>query len=324
MEAKIIVQPELTLPVGVHKSLQVGRKQLAMLQESDPSLSACVAAGIDKDSLPESGVAFYWDNEVLMRRWKKDDTFCQVVVPSAYRAQTLKLAHDHVLSSHLGIRKTYERVLRYFFWPGMKSDVSAYCRSCHVCQLTGKPNQTIPPAPLHPIPVLGEPFERIILDCVGPLPKSKARHQYILTMMCAATRYPEAIPLRTIKTKKVFQELVKFCYVFGLPKVIQTDQGSNFTSKIFTQVTRELNVKHILSSAYHPQSQGAIERFHQTLKTLLRKFCVETGKEWDEGLPVLMFAIRETTQESLGFAPADLVFGHTVHCSRNVTQTVTQ
>lgn len=51
---------------------------------------------------------------------------------------------------------------------------------------------------------------------------------------------------------------------------------------------------------------------------------METGKEWDEGLPVLMFAIRETTQESLGFAPADLVFGHTVHCSRNVTQTVTQ
>lgn len=130
--------------------------------------------------------------------------------------------------------------------------------------------------------------------------------------MCAATRYPEAIPLRTIKAKKVVQELVKFCSMFGLPKVMQTDQGSNFTSKIFTQVTRELNVKHRMSSAYHPQSQGAIERFHQTLKTLLRKFCLETGKEWDEGLPMLMFAIRETTQESVGFAPADLVFGHTV------------
>ncbi len=65
----------------------------------------------------------------------------------------------------------------------MKSDISAYCRSCHVCQLTGKPNQRIPPAPLHPIPVLGEPFEWIIMDCVGPLPKSKAGNQYILTIM---------------------------------------------------------------------------------------------------------------------------------------------
>lgn len=185
MEAKIFVQPELMLPAGerVHenlKSRQVGRKQLAMLQKSDPFLIACFAAAIDKDSLPEFGVAFYWDNEVLMRRWKKNDTFYQIVIPSVYRAQILQFAHDHVLPSHLGIRKTYERVLRYFFCLGVKSDVSTYCRSCHVYQLTSKPNQRIQPAPLHPIPALGEPFEHIIMYCVGPLPKSKARNQYII------------------------------------------------------------------------------------------------------------------------------------------------
>ncbi len=128
VETKVFVQPELMLPAGEsvhknHKSLQVGRKQLAMFQKSDLSLKACVAAAVDKDSLPEVGVAFYWDNEVLMRRWKKNDTFCQIVIPSAYRAQILTFAHDHVLSGHLGIRETYERVLRYFFWPGMKSDI---------------------------------------------------------------------------------------------------------------------------------------------------------------------------------------------------------
>lgn len=173
MEAKIFFQPELKLPVAESKS--------------DPSLTACVAAAIYKDRFFESGVAFHWEDEVLMRRWKKNDIFCQVVVSSEYCVQILKLAHDRVLSSHLGIRKTYKRVLRYFFGPGMKSDVSAYCRLCNACQLTGKPNQTIPPAPLHPIPLLGEPFEHIIMDYVGPLPKSKAGHQYILTIMCAAT-----------------------------------------------------------------------------------------------------------------------------------------
>ncbi|KAI2661490.1 Retrovirus-related Pol polyprotein [Labeo rohita] len=101
-------------------------------------------------------------------------------------------------------------------------------------KLVGKPNQTIPVAPLKPIPVIHEPFERLIVDCVGPLPKSKSGHQYILTIMCTATRYPEAIPLRTIKAKKVMQEIIRFCSVFGLPKVIQSDQGSNFTSKVFT------------------------------------------------------------------------------------------
>lgn len=65
----------------------------------------------------------------------------------------------------------------------------------------------------------------------------------------------------------------------------------------------ELKIKHIKSSSYHPESRGALERFHQTLKSMLRKFCLETNKEWDEGLPLLLFAVRETPQESLGFSP---------------------
>lgn len=63
----------------------------------------------------------------------------------------------------------------------------------------------------------------------------------------------------------------------------------------------ELKIKHKKSSPYHPESQGALERFHQTLKSMLRKFCLESNRDWDEGLPLLLFAIRETPQESLGF-----------------------
>lgn len=222
------------------------------------------------------------------------------------------MAHDHILSGHLGVTKTYNRILRYFFWPGLKSDVVAFCRSCHTCQVSGKPNQVIPAAPLKPIPVVGEPFEHVIVDCVGPLPKSKSGNQYILTVMCTATRYPEAVPLRTLKTRAIVKALVKFFSTFGLPKYIQSDQGSNFMSKIFSQVMAQLGVQHRTSSAYHPESQGALERFHQTLKSMLRKFCTESNREWDEGLPLLLFAVRETVQESLGFSPADLVFGHTV------------
>ncbi len=67
-----------------------------------------------------------------------------------------------------------------------------------------------------------------------------------------------------------------------------------------------------MSSAYHPDSQGALEHFHQTLKSMLRTYCVETGRDWVDGLPLLMLAVRSTVQESLGFSPAKLVFGHTV------------
>lgn len=114
---------------------------------------------------------------------------------------------------------------------------------------------------------MGEPFERLILDCVGPLPKSREGYQYILSFMCSATRFPEAVPLRNLKAKTVIKELIKFCSYFGLPRVIQTDRGTNFTSKLFNQVVDDLAVKHVTSSAFHPQSQGALERFHQTLKT---------------------------------------------------------
>ena len=194
----------------------------------------------------------------------------------------------------------------------MKRDVSAFIKTCHVCQLTGKPNQIIKPAPLYPIPVAEQPFEQLIIDCVGPLPRSKVGSNFVFTVMCRATRYPAAYPLRNITTKSVLTALTQCMSIFGIPKTIQSDQGSNFTSKLFAEVLNQLNVEHSQSSAYHAQSQGALERFHQTLKSLLRAYCTELDRDWEEGLPWLMLAAREVSQESLGFSPNDLVFGHTV------------
>ncbi|XP_049340179.1 uncharacterized protein LOC125804771 [Astyanax mexicanus] len=299
-------------------SLPVDRAELVSAQEADPSLAKCRSAVVDSAQIPANPVAFYLHGSVLMRKWapsteSKDwNSVYQVVVPEQYRAFVLNLAHDHVMAGHLGINKTYTRILQHFFWPGLKADVVKYCNSCHVCQVAGKPNQSIPPAPLCPVPAVGEPFEHLLLDCVGPLPKTKSGNQYLLTIMCLSTRFPDAFPLRTITAKSVSRALVRFCSVFGLPKTIQTDKGTNFTAKLFAQVLHQLNVEHKTSSAFHPESQGALERFHQTLKTQLRIFCLETGKDWDEGLPLLMFALREVVQESTGFSPAQLVFAHTV------------
>ena len=74
----------------------------------------------------------------------------------------------------------------------------------------------------------------------------------------------------------------------------------------------ELGITQYMSSAFHPQSQGALERWHQTLKTMMKIYCFETEKDWDEGIHLLLFAARESVQESLGFSPFELVFGHTV------------
>ena len=174
-----------------------------------------------------------------------------------------------------------------------------------------KTNQTIPKAHLQPIPAFDEPFSIIIIDCVGPLPKTKSGVN-ILTIMCASTHFPEAIPLRNIKTKTIVKALVKFFTFVGLPRSVQSDQGSNLMLGIFQQVMYELGIKQYKSSAYHPESQGALERFHQTLKNMIRSFCFDTENDWDEGIHLLFFAIRESVQESLGFSPFELVFGYTV------------
>ena len=233
-------------------------------------------------------------------------------MPTRYRQSVLSLAHDHHWSGHLGVTKTYDRVLRHFFWSGLKQDVSRFCRTCHVCQITGKPNQVIKPAPLHQIPAVGEPFEHVLVDCVGPLPKSESGNQFLLTIMCLATRHPEVIPLRSITAQSVVRALIKLFSTFGLPKTVQTDQGTNFLSGTFKQVLTSLSITHWTSSAYHPESQGALERWHQTFKSVLRKYVMESGRDWDEGVPLALFAVRGVVQESLGFSPAELLFGHTV------------
>ncbi|XP_066518564.1 uncharacterized protein [Hoplias malabaricus] len=159
--------------------LKIGRKQLIEAQQGDASLALCFAKTVPEGDINKLAVAYYVSEGILKRKWTPTgtsdlgwNTIHQIVIPEAYRGPVLSLAHENAFSGHLGVTKTYDRILRHFFWPGLKSDVSNFCRSCHVCQLVGKPNQSIPSAPLHPIPVMGEPFEKILLDCVGPLPRS--------------------------------------------------------------------------------------------------------------------------------------------------------
>ncbi len=299
--------------------LPVSREKIVAAQKEDKTLVTSFNSAVSLDVVKDKKLAYFIDNDLLMRKWcshaDKDSDWnvvFQIVVPFSYRQHVLCLAHDHQLAGHLGVTKTYNRILSHFFWPGLKKDVAHYCRTCHTCQIVGKPNQSIPPATLTPIPAIGEPFEHVMVDCVGPLPKTKSGNQFLLTIMCVATRFPEAIPLRKITAPVISKALVKFFSTFGLPKVVQTDQGTNFLSKLFKQVLDSLAISHRVSSAYHPQSQGALERFHQTLKSMLKKYCQDTAKDWDEGVPLVLFAVRETVQESLGFSPAELVFGHQV------------
>ena len=298
----------------------LSKSQLIQEQQTDPEISKLIFRALPEDEISQVPMCYYIKNGILMRKWRPFDVpaddewavYHQIVVPKSYRHEILSIAHESPMSGHLGINKTCHKIISQFYWPCHKSDVSKYCKTCHTCQMVGKPNQTIPKAQLQPIPAFDEPFSRILIDCVGPLPRTKSGNEYLLTIMCTSTRFPEAIPLRNIKTKSIVKALIKFFTFVGLPKSVQSDQGSNFMSGIFQQVMHELGIKQYRVSAYHPESQGALERFHQTLKNMIRSYCFDTEKDWDEGIHLLLFAVRESVQESLGFSPFELVFGHSV------------
>ena len=135
---------------------QLSRSQLCKEQHSDPEISPLFERALDENEISQVPVCYYVKNDILMRKWRPPDVSAedeltvnhQIVVPRVYRPEILNLAHETPMSGHLGVNKTYHKILNHFYWPGLKSDVSQHCKSCHTCQMVGKPNQTIPKAHL--------------------------------------------------------------------------------------------------------------------------------------------------------------------------------
>ncbi len=219
----------------------------------------------------------------------------------------IQLAHAHPLAGHLGAANNTQRIRDRFHWPGLEAEVKRFCQACPVCQKTSpKPP---PPTPLIPLPIIEVPFERIGMDLVGPLPKSARWHEHILVIVDYATRYPEAIPLRKATAKNIAHELFMLFSRVGIPAEILTEQGTLFMSRLMADLCRLLRVKQLRTTVYHPQTDGLVERFNQTLKQMLRRLAAEDRRDWDQMLPYVLFGIREVPQASTGFTPFELLFG---------------
>ena len=235
----------------------------------------------------------------------------QLVLLSVCRSTILSLAHSIPLAGHLGRKKIGDRVLQRFYWPTLFQDVATKCKSCPECQKTATRPRMI--APMIPLPIVDVPFERIAMDIVGPLPRSRMGNKYVLVICDYASRYPKAFPLCSTDDKHVAERLLEFFSRVGIPSEILTDQGSNFMSKLLAETYTMLGVRAIRTTPYHLQTDGLVERFNQTLKQMLKKVATEPNKkDWDKILPFLLFAYREVPQASTGFSPFELVFGRNV------------
>jgi len=166
------------------------REELLQEQSNDPEIQQHCHYALGEHKVDTIPRGYFIKDGVLMRKWRPPtvpashewNVIYQIVVPQKYRSTVLNLAHNTPMAGHLGVNKMYRRVLNHFYWPGISRDVKKFCKSCHTCQVVGKANQKPKVAPLKPIPVAKEPFSHVIINCVGPLPKTKKGHQYLLTI----------------------------------------------------------------------------------------------------------------------------------------------
>ncbi|CAN2390102.1 K02A2.6-like [Pristimantis euphronides] len=268
---------------------------------------------------PNSGKErVYWDQGRLYREsvpdnpqqeWLRER---QLIVPYQFREELLRVAHEIPLAGHLGVGKTKSRLAQHFYWPHMGTDVANYCRSCITCQKVGKSGPA-PKAPLIPLPVIEEPFQRVAVDLIGPLAvPSTSGKRLILTVVDYATRYPEAIALSSIRADKVADALLGIFSRVGFPREMLTDQGTQFMSNLMQCLCKRIQVQHMRASPYHPQTNGLCERFNGTLKQMLKMLVELHGRDWERYLPHLLFAYREVPQASTGFSPFELLYGRRV------------
>ncbi len=291
--------PEFKLPSNI-----------TQLQQEDASLvpyGERAKREVVKTTDSDLNERYYFQQGILYRQL---GPVTQLVVPRCVREIILALGHSIPWAGHLGKGKTIARIRKYFYWPGMNAEVTQYCKSCPECQKVS--TQGPCRVPLQPLPIIGTPFERLGMDVVGLVERSRSGNRFMLVVTDYATRYPEVSPLKSIKAKYVATCLVQLFSRVGFPREILTDQGTNFMSTLLKQVYKLLGIKSLRTTPYHPQTDGLTERFNQTLKQMLRKFVCDSGTDWDQWLPYLLFAYREVPQSSTGFSPFELLYGHEV------------
>ena len=154
-------------------------------------------------------------------------------------------------------------------------------------------------------PVLTEPVEAMAVDLIGPLPKAKGGFRFVLTTICMASRWPEAVPLKNISARNIAEGLISILSHMAIPLTILSDQGSRFTGKLMKQLCSLLGIQPLKTTAYHPQTM------HATLEATLTK-AHSQKLDWSQQLPFALFYLKQAPNRDTLLSPYEVVFGRQV------------
>ena len=272
-------------------------KAMAREQQGDPEMQAYRTAITDLKfqdvPVDDSGLTLLCDVSTGRQR---------PVVPQAWRRRVFDTVHG---LSHPAIRTTCKLVTSKFVWHGIAKQVKEWAKTCLDCQRAKVQRHTR--APLSPIAVPNKRFDHVHIDLVGPLPPSQG-FTHLLTVVDRFTRWPEAIPLSDTGTKACARAFLNHWVArFGLPGDISSDRGAQFTSQLWADIAELYGTKLHLTTAYHPQANGLVERFHRHFKSALRARL--NGPNWVDELPWILLGIRTAPKDDLRSSSAELVYG---------------
>ena len=300
-------EPELDIPVV--KKGRGDRDALVAETKSDPSLEHW-------RKLAEKGEeGFVWEKGLLHQEVMTQvlERGLILVLPKSFRHRVLVVAHDKM--QHMGARRVTRLVKQRFTWPGVGRDIANFCRACPVCQKCDKRKSR--KALMIERPVMSEPFEVMAIDLVGPFKAGKGGCTHLLTAVCMATRWPEAIPLKSTTARSVAIGLLDIFSRTGIPLQLLSDQGPQFTSAVLKHLCEGLHIDQIMATPYHPEGNGVVERMHGPLCAMLTKAARE-GHDWVGQVPFALFALRAAPNRDTGFSPFELVYGRRVRTPLDV------
>uniref|UniRef100_A0A914XU13 RNA-directed DNA polymerase n=1 Tax=Panagrolaimus superbus TaxID=310955 RepID=A0A914XU13_9BILA len=235
----------------------------------------------------------------------------RLLIPYSLRKKIIMEFHDDTMQgAHLGQFKTLEKMKHRVYWPAMTTDIKEFIKTCEKCQK----NKILPgdntPEPLHPIKVAEYPMDRVHVDIAGPLVKSTDGMKYILVIIDAFSKYIVAVPMLNQTARTVSLKFIEHVLcIHGSCNQVTTDNGRQFLSTIFKELSNIYHFSHRTTTPYHQSANGQVERQMQTIASMLRGSVSITGEDWTELLPMVIFAYNTSIQKSINQSPYFVVHG---------------